>query len=369
MKNKRVPEIEIMKAISIIAMIFVHVYERSYNMSFPHGLEVGVPFVIAYIIEFIGSSATGVFMFTMGWGAYFSKKATPAFLVKRASHLALLGLLVNVFTQYIIRLIDPVGYGELKDNIPAILAVDIYFYAALVMLFFALIKKLSSNIRLAFLVSLGVVVITQLVVQILGAESFSTGNVWCDTLIGLFIRLNDYSYFPYFSWGLFAIVGYWIGYYYEKTDVKKYNLILLIFGIIAVIVPTIILKETGARNIAMNPMSLVEGKDFYSPDIWNTLCYLGLVAVYIVISSGVMYLLKQELPQWISFLSRSVMTVYISQWILNVLLNPIILKINSIWGVIIMASIVLALTVVISLLRNKLVMALKDSTGGTKSNG
>ena len=42
---------------------------------------------------------------------------------------------------------------------------------------------------------------------LIGFETFTTGNEWLDTLLGLLIRVNEYSYFPFISWIVIALLS------------------------------------------------------------------------------------------------------------------------------------------------------------------
>ena len=92
--TKRVPEIELMKAIAIVGMVLVHVLEGSMSV-FVNAWEL--PGSIPYtIVEFFGCiPAAGAFTFAMGLGAACSKTATTRSFLKRALTLGLLILYVN----------------------------------------------------------------------------------------------------------------------------------------------------------------------------------------------------------------------------------------------------------------------------------
>ena len=78
----RVLEIELMKAMAIVSMVFVHVFEMGIR---PEGMSA-VDGAIPYLIEFFGGfPGAGVFMFTMGWGAAHSKHATVDNYLKRGA--------------------------------------------------------------------------------------------------------------------------------------------------------------------------------------------------------------------------------------------------------------------------------------------
>lgn len=80
-------------------------------------------------------------MFAMGLGAAFSKRTTAANYLSRAGSLFILGVIVNFFEQYIPAILVPDTLGPLNEVCHSILATDIYSFAALGSLYFALMKK------------------------------------------------------------------------------------------------------------------------------------------------------------------------------------------------------------------------------------
>ena len=83
----------------------------------------------------------GVFMVSMGWGAAFSQRATAKNYLKRAVFLFVLGVIINFFEEYLPAILVPDHFVPFGEVLPSILAADIYFFAALCSLYFALMKK------------------------------------------------------------------------------------------------------------------------------------------------------------------------------------------------------------------------------------
>ena len=144
MNKGRVQAIELMKAIAIIGMVFVHVLEGSLNF-FDDSAWV-LPGSIPYtLIEFLGGiPAAGVFTFAMGWGAAFSKNATVNSYLKRALKIGLLLFYVNLMYAILPGLLNPEVFGRFSEHPWAIIGFNIYSYASIFMLFFALMKKLEA---------------------------------------------------------------------------------------------------------------------------------------------------------------------------------------------------------------------------------
>lgn len=147
-KTKRVPEIDLIKAVAIVSMIFVHVYEISFP-KFNSTLEFGI---VRRLIEFMGNvPSAGAFMFAMGWGAACSVRSTPKTYLKRVRQLFLLGIVINFFEVYVPSILAPEHFGTLEEMAPVILATDIYFFAMLASFYLALMKRLKDKPALAII--------------------------------------------------------------------------------------------------------------------------------------------------------------------------------------------------------------------------
>lgn len=115
-------------------MIFVHVLECSENLNTAGTLRRA----IATFIEFFGCAPSAcIFMFAMGWGAALSRKSSVKHSIDRFGQLCILGLLVNFFQQIVPMIINPEVFGSPIENFYTIIAVDIYQFASLAMLYFA----------------------------------------------------------------------------------------------------------------------------------------------------------------------------------------------------------------------------------------
>lgn len=116
-------------------------------------------------------------MFAMGLGAAFSKRTTAAIYLSRAGSLFILGVIVNFFEQYIPAILVPDTLGPLNEVYHSILATDIYSFAALGSLYFALMKKLESRRSLQILSSVLLVGVCSCINIVVGPFAFTTDNV------------------------------------------------------------------------------------------------------------------------------------------------------------------------------------------------
>ena len=329
--TKRIPEIEVMKAIAIVGMIFVHVLECSLS-SLENAWEY--PGLIPYtLIEFLGGiPAAGVFTFSMGWGAAFSDRSTVKTYLGRALKLGILLFYVNIVYAILPGVFAPELYGAYSEHPWAIIGFNIYSFATVSMLFFALLKSLQDKPKFRGAISIVIVaaiVITDILVK---PEAYTTGNSWIDTLIGIFVRENDYSYFPLVSWGIYPIMGYWSGHLYRYwNNRKRFAIINLVIGVVLVPVCYIINKKFELSNGAINPGMVMTSKEYYSLNIVDLIASVGIICLETAIVFGIMTLAKGKLHPFIAAMSKHVMGMFIVQWFFITPLMPVLYPNTDVW--------------------------------------
>ena len=115
--HRRIPELDLLKTVAVIGMIFVHVLECSENLNTVGTLRRA----IATFIEFFGCAPSAcIFMFAMGWGAALSRESSVKHSIDRFGQLCILGLLVNFFQQIVPMIINPEVFGSpIENSIPS----------------------------------------------------------------------------------------------------------------------------------------------------------------------------------------------------------------------------------------------------------
>ena len=317
----RVMEIELMKAVAIISMVLVHVL----GMGVFIDIESPENYPIALTIGFLGGfPSAGVFMFAMGWGTAFSERATAGSYLRRCVTLFAAGIVINLFTQYLRAILVPDIYGPINDVLPYILATDIYFFAALVQLYFALMKKLESKNTLRIMLSIMLVAICFSVSILVPVESFTTGSVWFDTILGFFIRLNDRSYFPFISWIFFPVIGFGAAAFYRKYGMKKTTIAAALTGAFAYIVSTLLKIALGMPTNPSTP-------EYYGLHPINALYGFAIIAAEFLIVRLILLASKNRLPGFLLTMSKNVFYIYIIQWPLISILSSVLVGIKNIW--------------------------------------
>ena len=336
--RERVLEIELMKVVAIAAMVFVHVFERGVNLDFLSPAR----YAGAFLINFLGDiPSAGVFMFAMGWGAAFSKHATVETYLKRGLSLFVLGLMINLFEEYLPAILVPDTYGPLNTVLPSILATDIYFFAALSCLYFALMKALEARARLKILVSILLVGLCSCVNVLVGFESFTTGNEWLDTILGLFIRVNEYSYFPLISWIAFPVIGYGIACLYQRIGMEKFVGFATLTGTAAIFVSYIFIRVFNMPDATIVDVIVVRDGVYYALHPVYALNGYGIIMLEFLLAHSILQLMNNRMPDSLLAMSKTVTQIYIVQWAVIALLSPLLVPITSIWVNIIIGVFVL----------------------------
>ena len=246
--TKHVPEVDLMKALAIVSMVLIHAQMASPGLIIRNQAES----FLNDLINFFGCIPSAVvFMTALGWGASFSVHSTPGTYMKRALHLVIPGIAVNFLTHYLPALLVPAVFGPLSEVLPAILAADVYFFAALSMLCLAALKKLSGEgkDRITAVSAAALVVVCFALNILLGHENFTLGNAWLDTLLGLFIRENAWSYFPFISWIVYPMLGYGLAVLYRRARSQSQVLLFAgLTGAISILLSQFLLNRLGLED-------------------------------------------------------------------------------------------------------------------------
>lgn len=159
---------------------------------------------------YYASSAAGaqIFMLCMGVGMVYSRSQQPSQLMRRGVSLLALGYALNFFRNFVSMLasgVHPYHPGELT-LMQSLFEVDILQFAGLSFLFFGLLKQwrlsdYSMLLTTLFLVALG---------GFLNGH-FPMGTSVGASLVGLFVFTNELGSFPFFSWIIYPVAGYFLG--------------------------------------------------------------------------------------------------------------------------------------------------------------
>lgn len=215
-------EFDLVKAVTIVLMIWTHTYE-----ALSTGFEPSLSAINSNVRGSIAGAVT--FMFCMGIGLSYTRHNSAQECLQRGVR-----LLTTGFTLLLCREIIPVLLSSWILHCPEKLAylalgvsVDILQFAGLAFLFVGCLKKLKIG-------NIGMLIIS-IALSVLGTllQGVSTGCYPVDQFLGFFWGTESDSYFPFFNWFIFVAAGQWFGDKYQfLQDKKRFHSISLLVGTI-----------------------------------------------------------------------------------------------------------------------------------------
>ena len=210
MKNAGMPsprrnELELLKALSIVAMILCHpVIRLGIHRA---GYEKEFLFFLGDVIlgDYLG--VAHAFMFAMGVGVVCSRKNAPAELMRRGLRLYLLGYALNFCRYGVYALGEGLISGAFEpETAEALFGPDILQFAGLALLFTGLLKYLKLREGHILILGAGLSLIGSAVPFV------DTGSYWLNWLLGHLVYTTwDASCFAFCSWYVFVAAGLFFG--------------------------------------------------------------------------------------------------------------------------------------------------------------
>jgi len=347
-KKVRIPEIDYIKAICILAMILVHCYEEFYE---GEGTTSSSLFVDVFNV-LIGASS---FMFCMGFTMDIKKERSPLFCFQRGALLFFTGILLNIVRGPLFMCLR--FLSEDPDTVFIcmidVLSADILPFAGLSFLLMGALKALKLKPAGIFLLSLA----------FCAAATFfrytDMGSPVLNALSGFFIGSKAESYFPLFHWFPFVAAGNLFRSLYVKIEDKKayYRKALPVTAAISAVFIILGIFEVG-------PFQCLSEEMYYC---WmNPVDVLGCTAC-VLTYMGLMWLLSlladklQPKFRPLSYLSENLSALYIIHWLFLMFVEYVLIDTFELltWletdaAVYLYALIFLALTILICELLKKL---------------
>ena len=298
----RQPEIDCLKALVIIIMIFLHVFEGCTERN-------SVTYYILTYLECL--TGAGTFMLCMGIGARYSRHQTPKDYLRRGFELLTVGQALNLVRDSLPYLIIwwINGDSAYLSNALLIIQADILSFAGFAFMLLALLKRMRF--------SDGAIVLTGIIMNAFAYVLFhyfhTTGNFLVDQLLAYFIVTDAEAYFPLCSYFVYVAFGYALGRIYLRIRNKDALSVrvLLLCGPIAIgyyllraFVPISVLPEFNSIEMyIMKP----------GPDaLANILMSVFLLAVFHIL------LRHKESPMLVNHLSGHINQYYCLSFILLV---------------------------------------------------
>ena len=347
--------IDLMKAIAVISMVLIHSLEISgWNLT---NIDKGAGKAALHIIEFMGGvPCAGVFAFAMGWAAVYNFSSFRKRMWKRFALLVILGFVVNFFETVLPAILDTENFGPMFEASVGIIATDIYFFFALATLWVGLVGMLYTK-KPALGIAAGVIIAAAALTanHFLIPETYTTGSPWMDTLMGVIVRENDYSWYPQITWLVFPFAGMAMGLIHKKWGTgAKFITLSAVGGAAAFSVSLFWLKQLGIQPMAINPVGFpLSG--YYGMRNLNICNSLGIICLELALAMGIMKLAGDRLHPLLKALSANVMEIYVIQWIILGFLSPGILRITNAWVNIGVALVILAASLILAVLFRRLI--------------
>ena len=284
-------------------MVTIHVAEDL--SGFPPGL-------FSHFLTIAGGPlAAPTFMILLGIGIVYSRNSSAKKLAMRGLSLIALHYALN-FTSfgipYLIMYARTTDTMYLDEFFGYVFSIDILAFAGLTFLVFALKEKLRLK-------TIHLVVFALVLSSMNLLLTNQIDNIFLGAFLGLFVRVNEYSFFPFLAWIGYPVMGYIVGNLLktctDKTLLYKY---VFIISFLVVVCMTLNSFKYGF-NIWF--MYLEEPDNFYFQDFFQYLLVAGIVFLWISILyalSRIKFLgfLGKVLSRW----SRNITIIYCAQWLI-----------------------------------------------------
>jgi len=350
-------EMDWARGFAVLFMVLIHVKSEM--------LDFQSPALFSRVMEFCGGPlAAPVFMALLGVGIIYSKSRTPKKLAIRGLWLFAGHYILNLLYSGVPRLIMLARTGDEYYSASFwkyTFSIDIFAFAGLTFLFFALVEKLKlKNVHLIL------VALIFSLINYIGASSVDYSAL--GAFLGLFFHVNYFSFFPFFSWIWYPIMGYIFGSFLIRcTDKKTFYSYAFVFSALIVV-----LLSFGANKYGFDIWSMHSGvksdyffQDFISHILLSGIFFMWLGVLYGVSQLKIFRLFGNVVSRW----SRNVTVIYVVQWliigwvsILGLLDLPVTALASTITGIVI-----LILSDAAAWLYLKTKKAISSDNGGVKA--
>lgn len=298
----RQPELDIARGIAVLFMILIHLQEYFSN-AFAAESPLGI------FIDFVGGiPAAPVFMFLMGIGIVYSRKAEPKLMIQRGFMLIGAGYALNLLRGVLPNLFNAslwLSPESAQLAMDTLIYVDIFQFSGLAMIFFGIFKHFK--LKDSYLV--GALFLFALLNANL--EPIQTNSYVISAITGLFWGSNEFSFFPFLTWIFYPITGYLFGKLLQHTSNKNRLYGIGFFSGLFIFIGGLYLCQW----LHIDSMLFSETK-YYHHQILDNFLALSFVlwwisALYFA-NHGLPSIIHTTLTRW----SRNVSEIYFIHWIL-----------------------------------------------------
>lgn len=298
MNTGRQIELDLSKGIAIIGMIWTHIVIELGDNHQP--AQAAVEMIMG------GPLAAPLFMICMGVGIGYSRNQEPAYLAKRGLQLFGIGFVLNLLRYGIPQVIRYfiLGDSQIIDKLlHDMVNVDILQFAGLAFLAIAFFKKLKLKTWNYLLIA----IVSSLLGDVLRYQM--TGNLWFDQFLGYFWGTVEYSYFPFFNWLVFPLVGLVFAEILKHCQDKErfYRYLLPLSALLVVAYYALTLKY--------GSMAFSEG-EYYYPGLVDAFFFSQVAFLVFSITYLTRETLFKPVTQLFMRYSRQINDMYCIHWIL-----------------------------------------------------
>ena len=305
--RKRVFYLDLLKFVSIYAMIVCHLFYNYY--SYTHESAQGMIPGLMSMENTLYLIAPGIFIFCLGGGLYLCRTKTWNYFVHRGFSLLAIGLILNVFRWLIPYWItrNPGPAEGFPDVIFYLLFnSDILFFAGLFFLLYGLLARLTDRLWIRF----GILALLNIAGVFI--PPVETASPRWNVILSNFIYVPQISIFQLFQWCVFPAAGYCFV-KAERNASRKTRFVLL--------------TAAGSGIVFLTVMFLLRsfGQNFEDHLFWYVDCNLWptrlilLLCVTVFWTCLIWFLARlfrnEHVKDLISMVSRNLNRIYVIHWI------------------------------------------------------
>ena len=331
-QSAREKNLELLKALAVVAMIFCHAVIRLGIHLAGYENEFAFFFGDVVLGDYLG--VAHAFMFAMGMGMVYSRKNTPADLMRRGLRLYLLGYALNFCRYGVYALAYGIISGVFEpETLEALFGPDILQFAGLALLFSGVLKRLK--LREWHMLAVGVAL------SVIGTAVpfIDTGSFVGNWLLGHLIYTTwEASCFVFCNWYVFVAAGLLFGSILRGAEDRDrlYRRLLIVSGCVMVVYL--------AATIKFGVLFLCRDRVYYA---LSTLEAAGLLSIDLTLLSAFYFLLKRVSASKLRVfleMSRNLTPIYLIHWCILGFIDSIFCYLLGVvfpWAVIYLFGIVL----------------------------
>jgi len=302
----RQPEFDLAKAVAIVFMVCIHVYEQLAGLA---GTAIEDMTSFDVLLQFLaGPLVAPLYMIAMGVGIIYSRQQEPWQLLRRGICLLFLAYLLNgmrdAFPYYLRNeIVDGSFYYWLLN-------VEVLHLAGLSFILLSLLWSLKLNVWLIGLAALG---LQQYGISLAETYGFASGIDRC--LYGLLFYTGAESCFPLLLWFVYPAAGLILGRILQRVadlDAFYCRLTLIAAGLLAAF--CVAMQRTEHE---LYEFFTLANFSYYQQDELSFIFSLLVVLLELCLLH---WLLKLNLPDMVmslaGFMSRHLTKIYFLQWLL-----------------------------------------------------